>query len=249
MYRKHEMIPSKHMGRSVHVWCYGHFGPPLIAFPSASGMAHEWESNGMVDALADWLEQGRLKLYTIESNVSSVWTRKEEHPAERLKRHAPYERWLMEELVPAIRHDCQNSNIPIALAGTSLGALYAANFALKYPEIFRYALCMSGRYDASWLTDGFVNDDVYFNSPVHYLPGIDGEYLERIRSNTHLAVVCGQGQWEDGNIEDAQRFAGLLHAKGISHQLDLWGKDVAHQWPWWARQARHHLAGFVHAAN
>jgi hypothetical protein len=43
----------------------------------------------------------------------------------------------------------------------------------------------------------------------------------QIRKNTHLAVICGRGQWEDGNIEDAVRFAGLLKAKGISHQLDL----------------------------
>ena len=249
MLRKHELIESKHMGRPVHLWRYGHFGPPVIAFPSASGMAHEWESNGMIEALGDWLEHGKIKLYTVESNVAEVWTRKEEHPQERIKRHFPYERWVMDELVPYIRNDCQNAGIPIAVTGTSLGALYAANFALKYPDIFRYALCMSGRYDATWLTDGFSNDDIYFNSPVSYVPGIEGEYLERIRSKTHLSIVCGQGKWEDGNIEDAQKLAFLLHSKGISHQLDLWGHDVSHQWPWWARQARHHLAGYLHLAN
>ena len=132
------------------------------------------------------------------------------------------------------------------MTGTSLGALYAANFALKYPTVFRYALCMSGRYDATWLTDGYINDDIYFNSPINYVPGIEGKYLELIRNNTHLAIVCGQGKWEDGNIEDAQHLASLLASKGISHQLDLWGKDVSHQWPWWARQARHHLAGYLH---
>ncbi len=55
MFRKHEMIYSQHMDRPVHMWRYGHYGPPVVAFPSASGMAHEWESNGLVDALADWL--------------------------------------------------------------------------------------------------------------------------------------------------------------------------------------------------
>jgi esterase/lipase superfamily enzyme len=208
-------------------------------------MAHEWENHGMTTALGDWLENGKLKLYTVESNVSAVWTRKEEHPQTRIKHHLPYERWVMDELVPFIRRDCQKDDIPIAVTGTSLGALYAANFALKYPTIFRYALCMSGRYDATWMTDGFINNDIYFNSPINYVPGIQGDYLDLIRRNTHLAIVCGQGQWEDGNIEDAQRFAGLLQAKGISHQLDLWGKDVSHQWPWWARQARHHLAGYL----
>jgi len=249
MFRQHDMFPSKHMGRPVHVWRYGHFGPPVIAFPSASGMAHEWESHGMVAALSNWLEQGRMKLYTVESNVSAVWTRKDEPPQLRIKRHFPYERCIMDELVPFIRHDCRNDDIPIALAGTSLGALYSANFALKFPTVFRYALCMSGRYDASWLTDGFMNDDIYFNSPIAYVPGIEGEYLETIRRNTHLALVCGQGRWEEGNIEDTQRLAQQLAEKGIPHQLDLWGHDVSHQWPWWARQARHHLAAYLHLAN
>ena len=108
MFRKHELIPSRHMGRPVNLWRYGHYGPPLIAFPSASGMAHEWESNDMVAALAPWLEEGKLKLYTVESNVSAVWTRKEVPAQERIKQHLPYERWVIDELVPFIRHDCQN---------------------------------------------------------------------------------------------------------------------------------------------
>ena len=45
---KHELIPSRAMGRRMHVWCYGHYGAPVLAFPSASGMAHEWDANGMV---------------------------------------------------------------------------------------------------------------------------------------------------------------------------------------------------------
>jgi esterase/lipase superfamily enzyme len=249
LFRQHEMISSKPMGRGVHLWRYGHFGPPLIAFPSASGMAHEWEANGMIDALADWLEAGRLKLYTVESNVSEAWTRKENPPEWRITRHQLYEQFVTEELVPYVRADCQKADIPIALAGTSLGAYYAANFALKHPVVFRYALCMSGRYDVTWMTDGFSNTDIYFNNPVAYVPGMQGEHLDLVRKHTHLALVCGRGKWEDGNIEDAQRLAQLLQSKGISHKLDLWGRDVAHQWPWWRRQARLHLAHWLHSAG
>jgi len=245
MFRQHEMIPSAAMGRRVHLWRYGHFGPPLVAFPSASGMAHEWEAHGMVEALSDWLEAGKLKLYTVESNVSEAWTRKENPPEWRIKRHQLYERFVLEDLVPYIRHDCQKSDIPIALTGTSLGAFYAANFALKQPVIFRYALCMSGRYDATWMSDGFNNSDIYFNNPMAYVQGIQGEYLEMIRRHTKLVLVCGQGKWEDGNIEDAQNFARVLEAKGIPHRLDLWGHDVSHQWSWWQRQARVHLGHWL----
>jgi esterase/lipase superfamily enzyme len=157
-----------------------------------------------------------------------------------------YEQFVTEELVPYVRADCNKADIPIALTGTSLGAYYAANFALKHPVAFRYALCMSGRYDATWMTDGFINSDIYFNNPMAYVQGMQGEYLDLVRKHTHLSLVCGQGKWEEGNIEDAQRLAQLLEAKGISHKLDLWGHDVAHQWPWWQRQARLHLASWLH---
>jgi len=241
MFRQHEMLPSVPMGRRMHLWRYGHFGAPLLVFPSASGMAHEWEAHGMVDALSDYIDAGRLKLYTTESNVAEAWTRTENDPAWKIKRHQAYEAYIVNELVPFIREDCKSQQIPIAVTGTSLGALYAANFALKHPEIFRYALCLSGRYDATWLTKGFNNEDVYYSNPIAYVPNLQGEHLERVRKHTHLTLVCGQGQWEDGNIEDTQALGALLAAKGISHEADLWGRDVTHGWVWWQRQVRFHL--------
>ncbi|MCP3979272.1 MAG: esterase [bacterium] len=241
MNRKHELIPSQAMGRRMHLWRYGHFGTPLLVFPSASGMAHEWDSHGMVEALADLILRGKLKLYCSESNVAEAWTRKESDPAWRISRHQAFERYVVSELVPFIRADCRSENMPIALSGTSLGAYYSANFALKFPSIFNYALCLSGRYDATWLTDGYSNDDIYFNNPMAYVPNLSGDRLEDVRSNTHLVLVCGQGKWEDGNIEETHAFADTLAAKGISHQRDLWGHDVSHAWKWWRRQARYHL--------
>jgi esterase/lipase superfamily enzyme len=204
-------------------------------------MAHEWDAHGMVDALADLIDGGKVKLYCSESNVAEAWTRKETDPAWRLSRHRAFEEYVVSELVPFIREDCRTPDIPVAVSGTSLGAFYSANFALKYPTIFRSALCLSGRYNAEWLTDGYQSSDLYFNNPAAYVPNLNGDQLEAIRANTHLVLVCGQGKWEDGNIEDTNHFAGLLAAKGISHERDLWGHDVAHEWSWWRRQAHYHL--------
>ncbi len=229
------------MGRKLYLWQYGHFGPPLLVFPSASGMAHEWESHGMIEALAPLIDRGRLKVYCVESNVSEAWTRRETDPAWRIQRHLTYERFVIDELVPAIRRDCRTPDIPIAVTGCSLGALYSANVALKHPEIFRYALCLSGRYDITEFTGGHDGVDFYYNNPIAFVPQLDGPALDRVRHNTHLTLVCGRGKWEDGNWQEAQRFAGILDAKGIPHYLDLWGTEVAHEWVWWRRQAAMHL--------
>src|SRR5690606_34869671 len=116
--KKHlERVASPQLGRAVSLWSYGHWGQPLLVFPTAAGFAHEWEAQGMVEALAPLLEAGRLKLYCPESNVAEAWTRKEGDAAGRIQRHVAYERWVVETLVPKIREDCQSSALPLAVAG------------------------------------------------------------------------------------------------------------------------------------
>ena len=240
MHKQPHLVESRAMERRMYVWQYGSFGMPVLVFPSAAGMAHEWESHGMVDALST-LVGTKIKLYCVESNVSEAWTRKENDPKWRIGRHMAYERFVLDELVPFIRADCRTEGIPIAVTGCSLGAYYSANFALKAPETFRYALCMSGRYDITEFVGGLNDQDVYFNNPMAYVPNLSGEMLDRVRRHTTLTLVCGRGKWEDGNWQEAEKFAGLLGAKEVPHHLDLWGADVAHEWVWWRRQALHHL--------
>lgn len=241
MQRRHEMLQSAAMDRAMHVWVYGHWGAPLLVFPSAAGFAHEWDAQGMIEALAPLVDGQKIKLYCPESNVSQTWTDKHDHPAARMQRHRQYESFIVDELVPAIRRDCETPGIRVATTGCSLGAYYAANFALKYPETFHYALCMSGRYEMTHFTGGFSNGDVFFNNPLAYVRGLRGEPLDRVRRHTHLALVCGQGQWEEGCIEETQELADVCEQLGIPHERDIWGHDVSHNWVWWKRQARLHL--------
>ena len=241
MHRQAHLIPSELMGRKIYLWQYGSFGAPLLVFPSAAGMAHEWETHGMIEALEPLINAGRLKVYCVESNVAEAWTRKENDPAWRIKRHMAYEQFIVRELVPWIREDCRSPEIRVAVTGCSMGATYSVNFALKFPELFHYALCMSGRYDISEFAGNLQNADVYFNNPLAYAPGLNGEMLERIRRNTHVVLVVGRGKWEDGNTEETNALADVFEAKGISHQREVWGREVNHEWPWWRRQAQMYL--------
>jgi len=143
--------------------------------------------------------------------------------------------------VPWIREDCRTPDIPLAVAGASLGAFYAVDVALKHPGTFRWALAMSGRYEMTHFTDGYSDTEVYFNDPLAYVANLDGDPLERIRRGTHLVLVCGRGAYEEGCIEETQALADLCVAKDIPHERDIWGRDVSHAWIWWQRQAHHHL--------
>jgi esterase/lipase superfamily enzyme len=239
----HELIESPELGRKVHVWRYGHFGPPLVVFPSAAGFAHEWQQQGMIDVLAPFIEAGRLKVYCPESNVAEAWTRKENPPEWRLERHHAYERFVTDTLVPAVRADLRQPDARLWTAGCSLGATYAANMALKRPDIFSWALCLSGRYALGHFMEGHASLDLYLNSPLAYVPGLHGAALDRVRAQTSISLVCGRGKWEEGCIEETIALGDVLEEKGIPHVTDIWGSDVSHDWAWWRRQLAHHLAG------
>ncbi len=234
------MLDAPSLGRQVHLWTYGHFGPPVLVFPTAAGFAHEWHAKGMIDVLRPLLDAGRLKLYCPESNVSEAWTRKDADPEWKIAQHAAYERFVLERLVPQIQADCHHPGMRIAVAGASLGAMYAATFALKHPEVFHDALCLSGRYLSTEFTAGFSNDEVYFNNPLAFVPRLEDEALERTRQ-THLTLVCGRGKYEEGCIEETIALGQWLQRKEIPVDVDLWGHDVAHDWDWWKRQAAHHF--------
>ena len=47
---------------------FGHWGMPLMAFPTSHGDEWEHERNGMVSAIGEFIEAGRIKLFCVGSN-------------------------------------------------------------------------------------------------------------------------------------------------------------------------------------
>ncbi|ADI15793.1 esterase family protein [Truepera radiovictrix] len=240
MRRRYEKLYNPAIGRDVQVLAFGHYGAPLIAFPSGGGQFYDFEDNGMIGAVAHLIEAGKLKVYCPESLDHETWLAHKD-PHERALRHRAYEDFILHTLVPAIRYDCEDATLSVALTGCSLGAFHAANFALKHPHVFPYALCLSGRYNAESFTGPTASQEVYFNNPVAYVRNFGGAHLEFVRRHAHLVLVCGQGAWEDKCLADTHLLADLLREKGVSHERDIWGHDVDHHWYWWRQQLAHHL--------
>ena len=162
-----------------------------------------------------------------------------------MRRHHAYERFVLDTLVPFVREDCKWPSAPMTGVGCSLGGTYAALFALKQPETFRRALCMSGRYLTTEFTQGETSQEVYFNNPLAFVPGMSGEALERVRRNTNLTLVCGRGKWEEGCIEETIALGQLLADKQIPSHTDIWGRDSRHDWDYWQKQVSMHLPRLV----
>jgi esterase/lipase superfamily enzyme len=241
MSAQHLLLDSPDMGRRVHLWRFGDVGRPLVVFPSAAGVAHEWEKGGMIDALGPLMAQGRLKIYCPETNVSRSF---KGHGSvdQRMAHHRAYEHFVLDTLVPYIREDCGHPSMSMAAAGCSVGALYSALFVLKHPETFRRALCLSGKYRSSSFFE-HSNQDVYFNDPLAFLPNLSGPALERVRRLAdHLTVVVGRGAHERGCIPETTELATWLRRKAIPNHVAFWGTDSAHTYAWWRKQAAHYLS-------
>jgi esterase/lipase superfamily enzyme len=234
------LLDSPALGRRVHVWCFGDVGRPVVVFPSNAGIAHEWKETGMVDALGPWLAAGRIKLYCPESNVSQTFSGDGPLPL-RMEKHRRYEEFITETLVPFIREDCRMPHARMIASGCSMGALYSALFALKFPELFRGAVCMSGRYSSARFSRGGSSDALYFNDPLAFVPNLEGAALERVRRQTHLTLVVGRGAHEGGCIPETIELGAWLRRKGVPSHLGVWGRDSRHDYTWWRRQVAHYL--------
>ena len=130
---------------------HGHYGRPVLAFPSERGSAHDFEGNGMVAAVGGLIEAGRVKLYCVDSNDGGIVVQRLDlargpraHPR-RLRGLDPRPRRPVHPRRPGRRTP------EIVTTGCSMGAFHAANFALKRADRFPLALCFSGNYDpAAW---------------------------------------------------------------------------------------------------
>ena len=245
MRRDHVSLWSADLEASGDVIAYGHFGRPVVVFPSEGGRAWDYENNGMVDAVAPLLESGRVKLYCIDSFDAASWSAPHLTLEERARQHDRYEGWILHQVVPWIHDDCRGWQEAL-VTGCSLGAYHAANLALRHADLFPVAICLSGVYDLGSSGWGERGDAFYFHNPIDYVANLSGDHLEWLRGRVHLVLVCGQGQWEDttGALDGTRRFAELLVTKGLGHELDLWGWDVPHDWPSWRSQIAHHLPRF-----
>ena len=80
MQREYHRWYTGRLGRDMGTCVYGHWGTPLLAFPTSGGDEHEMEGQGMVAALSEYIEGGRIKLFTVGSNGDQSFYNKGAHP-------------------------------------------------------------------------------------------------------------------------------------------------------------------------
>ena len=223
---------SERLGnKEVKVVRYGENGVPVLVFPTAAGDCEEAERFKMMHVLAPFLQEGRIKVYSVDSVAGQSWLDSDvpRHQAARMQNQ--FDAFVYHEVVPAIRVDCRQSDIEIIAAGASIGAFNALASICRHPDVFQSAICMSGTYDLKKFMGDEMTQDYYYSSPLHFLPNLgEGEHLQALRKR-YVLLTHGQGRWEDPN--ESWRVADVLGAKGIPNRVDAWGKEWDHDWPTW----------------
>ena len=231
---------SHRTGMEMPIVEYGHWGHPLLMLPTAQADFLEHERFGLIEAMSQLVIDGKVRLFSVNSINNVAWMNKSVPLPERSNRQAGYSAYIEWEVVPYIRDAVKNGSARIGITGASFGAFHAANQFFRRPDLFDTLVGMSGFYDLSWLLDGYSDQNVYFNNPAWFVPGIsDPHALDLLRHHSQIHLVTGQGAWEVPGA--SQRFSALLGSKGIPHNLDLWGHDVPHDWPTWKRMLPYYV--------
>ncbi|EWH09630.1 esterase [Catenovulum agarivorans DS-2] len=238
MNREYHKWWSKNLDRDMELLVFGHSGEKVLVFPTRGGRFFEYEDLRMPKQLADKIEQGKLQLYCVDGidgeSFYCFWA----HPSGRIQRYLAYEQYILKEVLPFMKK--KNKNPVVVSHGCSLGAFHAANIAFRHPNKFNKLVAFSGRFDLTLnveyfkdLFDGYYSEDVYFNTPTHFLPNLQCKKILKQLRAMDITLVIGE---EDPFYDNNRALSDILRKQNIEHKLYVWG-ERAHRGYYWRRMA------------
>jgi esterase/lipase superfamily enzyme len=236
MNREYIVWNSPTLQRGMELLWYGHAGRPMIWFPTSYAHFYENEDFGLIGAVGDLIDGGRIQVACVDGIDEEALYAREKHPAERLARHDQYDAYLYREVVPWIAAKTSHA-AKITTLGASFGAYHAVNFAFRHPDVVDKTIGFSGKYDIHSFLDGYWCDTAYFHCPTAYVPNMDGEWVARL-SQMEICIVTGA---TDNILSGTTDMIRILREKGIPLRGDVWDAPYGHDWPWWKIQIRSYV--------
>lgn len=223
---------SHRVGRYMSIIRYGHWGPPMLYYPTSGGGATEFDYYGMQRDAKWFIDNGKVQFFAVDGFNWESFYNSDIHPADRIRAHLAYERFILEEALPLINSLTHNPYL--GCMGCSFGAYHALNSLLKHPDKFKLSLSMGGTFDIGGYMDGYHDMDVYFNNPVDYVPNIsDPWFYDEMSKYCKIILMVGAS---DKFIDATIRMHNILTAKNIPHDFDVWDPPCNHHEFWWKKQ-------------
>lgn len=235
MQENHINFYSHVMGRNIDINVYGHWGYPVVLFPTSMGNAWQYKENGLLQTVADRLDHGEIKIYSIGSIDHESFYSDELSPNVKIFNYSLYMKFLKQEFIPFVQRECNVHRVGVA--GCSFGAFHAVNFAFQNPDAVSFLIAMSGSFSIQNFMHGYYDDHVYFNSPHDYMINQESWIFN------HMKIVLGTSDW-DICREENLKLSRLLGQKQINHWYDE-KKWIAHDWPLWNMAFPEYLNTFL----
>ena len=234
---------SHNLGREMEQAVFGRSGKLCVAFPPQNGHTWDFRNFGMIETVRPWIEQGRLRIVCADSIDEETWSKADGDPRARIELQERWFHYIIDELLPQHLGPDEKA----MATGCSMGGVHAGNCFFRRPDRFDTLISLSGLFNANYFFHGYMDDLVYANSPIHFLPNMPEEHpWMKLYRQSDIIFCVGQGAWEDEMLRDAHELDGILNAKEVPHWADFWGYDVNHDWDWWRKQLPYfmgHLLG------
>ena len=135
------------LDREMEFKVYGHSGVPVLALPARGGRFYDWENNGMPDAAARLLHEGKIQLFCADSIDGESLLAGNESPRRRAEMQEKYFVYLTSELAARIAelNAPESKEKPLIwCVGVDTGAYQAVQCRLRRPRTFAGAMGLSG---------------------------------------------------------------------------------------------------------
>ncbi|MCP3979297.1 MAG: hypothetical protein GY716_08215 [bacterium] len=229
---------SGNTGREMPIVRYGDRGTPVLYIPTSGGDETEFERYGMPEVCAPWIDAGKIQVLSIDGFGPRTLFDDALDPTKRFAAYARFERYAVDELLPHIRQETGVER-PVVL-GASYGALVAANLIFKHPERIDMACGLGGVYGMWHRLDRHHDDDVYFHTPLEYMPPLaDERILAAIRATRGISIyAAGSDEWLHSSLDMVR----VLRERRLPHRVEVWPSPASHDEYWWRMQLRQFLA-------
>lgn len=214
---------SNTLGRNINLEVTGHWGFPILMFPSSYGQYTQNRDFGLNGSVMRFIDEGRIKLYNVETLDGLSFYAENMNSEEKIHNYEHYMLFLKDEMIPYIQSECNTHRIGVA--GVSFGGYHASNTAFRFPDLVSHLISMSGVFNIRNFVP--LSDDmrIYFNCPDEFMLHEEGWKFR------HMQIVLGTSDWDSCKPAN-QHMAGILSSKGIAHWYDE-KKWISHDWPLW----------------
>ena len=125
---------SPSLNKEMDIVVYGHYGMPLLMFPTAGADFLEYERFQLIDSIKPVIDEGKFKVFSINSINNESWLNNGVYPTHKSLRHGQYNQYIIEEAVPFIFDNC--SCLLFNLVNDNTTLICGLNFSKTFLEIF-----------------------------------------------------------------------------------------------------------------